>query len=137
MAVDGVEVARARQTVAAFHHERARRRDACVPWPGGASGWPARPGSPCAPGTHAGAFAGVRSAGKFASLELWKEEGRRSGSPPQYKAALSGQAEATFSRKEIHSPKPALRAAWPHLSTAVEIGVDIREIPAQRQIRVA
>src|SRR5215210_3506602 len=74
-AIDGVEVPRAGQAVAALHgvEDRpggVRRRAACVPWRGGASGSPDRRGSPCARGSRACACGGGRSAGRCASKEM-------------------------------------------------------------------
>jgi hypothetical protein len=42
-----------------------------------------------------------------------------------------------FAGAEIHSPDPASGAVSTNLSTAVETGVDIAKIPAQRMVLVA
>jgi hypothetical protein len=51
--------------------------------------------------------------------------------------ALPDERQRLFSALEIHSPKPASRAASADLSTAVETGVETRKRPAQSTIFVA
>ena len=47
------------------------------------------------------------------------------------------QDRARFDAHRTAGRPNASWAAWTHLSTAVETGVDIRKTPAQRQVRVA
>jgi hypothetical protein len=69
----------------------------------------------------------------------WKEEGRFGDRPREYRGgaeALKDEQQRLFSALEIHSPKPASRAASADLSTAVETGVERCKSPAQRVVFV-
>jgi hypothetical protein len=90
------------------------------------------------PETHADAFAGAHSAGRFASSELWKDEAAEAARGESIEEASWPTRRTTFfADTEIHSPNPASGAVSTNLSTAVETRVDIAKIPAQRMVLVA